>query len=171
MKGGSVKCWGYTGDGELGVPGNGPQDCEFGEFDHPCATTPVTVTGVSGATSVAAGQNHVCALLKSAKVECWGANSDSPIVESGLTTVKQLSLNGLEGEDKACALLTGGAVKCFAYDTPNTKPAPSTVAGFSPATYLFVGGESDCVVMVAGTVKCRGDNGDTASKPVVVTGL
>jgi alpha-tubulin suppressor-like RCC1 family protein len=170
LLGGSVKCWGYTGDGELGYRVDGPQDCEYGEFSHPCAETPMTVKGVSGAASVSVAQNHVCADLKTGKVECWGNNSVTPVIVRGLTGVTQLATNGTS-TDHSCALLKTSTVSCFAYDTNTIKFAPRPVAGLSGAKLLAVGNNTDCAVLAAGTVKCWNDDGTTTTKPVLVTGL
>jgi Regulator of chromosome condensation (RCC1) repeat len=168
---GAVKCWGYTGDGELGIDGNGPQQCQFGEFTHSCSRNARTVKGVSNAIAVSAGQNHVCALLKTAQVECWGNNSITPVIVRGLSAVTQLSTNGLDGHDKSRALLKNGTVQYFAYDAKQYSPLPTTVAGLTGATFVAVGGSTDCAVLAAGTVKCWGDNGTTATTPVIVSGL
>ena len=168
---GAVKCWGYTGDGELGIPGNGPQQCEFGEFSHTCSRNARTVKGVSNAIAVAAGQNHVCALLKTGQVECWGANSVTPVIVRGLSGVRQISINGFEGNDKSRALLTNGTVKYFSYDSKQHAPLPTGVAGITTGSFIAVGANTDCAVLAAGTVACWNDDGTTATTPVTVQGL
>ena len=168
---GAVKCWGYTGDGELGIPGNGPQSCEFGEFAHSCSRKARTVKGVANATAVSAGQNHVCALLKTAQVECWGNNSVTPVLVRGLTGVKQISTNGYSGDDKTRALLKSGTVQYFSYNSKQRAPLPTTVSGLSGATFIAIGANTDCATLAAGAVKCWADNGTTASTPVIVSGL
>jgi alpha-tubulin suppressor-like RCC1 family protein len=78
---GSVDCWGDNAFGELGDgTTSGPDGCYPG--NQPCSTTPVPVSGLSGATEVAsagtdysAALNHSCALLSSGDIDCWGDNS------------------------------------------------------------------------------------------------
>jgi len=170
LQAGTVKCWGYTGDGELGV-GPGQETCEFGEFSHSCARTPTTVKGVSNAIAVSAGQNHVCALLKNAQVECWGNSSTTPVIVRGLSAVEQIATNGLDGNDKSRALLKNGTVKYFPYDSKQHAPLPTAVGGIATASFIAIGGSTDCAVLTAGTVKCWGDNGTTATTPVIIQGL
>ncbi|MFO0713046.1 MAG: hypothetical protein U0353_24540 [Sandaracinus sp.] len=61
---GSVECWGYNANGELGIGLVGDQP------------TPVAVTGVSAASSVAAASGVSCAVVTGGQVACWGANRD-----------------------------------------------------------------------------------------------
>lgn len=83
---GEVRCWGQNGSGELGNP--------IPDF----SATPVAVTGITGATAIAAGSNHTCALVGGV-VKCWGNNDsyelgdltsqsrDAPVVVQGLNKV------------------------------------------------------------------------------------
>ena len=60
--GGSISCWGYNGDGQLG---NG---------SYESSNSPVEVAGITDAVSVAAGLKHACALRTGGAVTCWGNN-------------------------------------------------------------------------------------------------
>jgi hypothetical protein len=175
LQNGTVDCWGYDGSNELGVPtGSTNRTCPFGEFSAPCSKIPRPVKGVSGVTSVSASQNHVCAVLKNKSVECWGANSPSPVIEKGLTDVARLVTDGSNTADQTCALLGNGTVECtVGYDTATYKPAPFRVAGLSGVTAVSIGDVSSCAVLAIGTVKCwqESDNNTTTTKPVTVTGL
>ena len=62
LKNGTVKCWGYNGEGELGNGTTAP------------ALTPVSVSGLGGANSVTTGGRHACAEMKNAVAKCWGEN-------------------------------------------------------------------------------------------------
>jgi alpha-tubulin suppressor-like RCC1 family protein len=61
---GSVKCWGYGGYYQLGI----------GSTDS--SNVPVTVVGLSGPVmAVSMGYEHVCALMSTGTVSCWGKNT------------------------------------------------------------------------------------------------
>ena len=69
---GTVMCWGDNGYDELGNASvTGACQAPFGV----CSTTPVAVTGLSGATAIATGAYFGCALLSTGGVSCWGFNS------------------------------------------------------------------------------------------------
>jgi hypothetical protein len=60
---GTVKCWGFNLDGELG------------DGTRLTSATPTEVSGLgSGATGVAAGGGQTCALTAEGGLKCWGSN-------------------------------------------------------------------------------------------------
>ena len=76
---GAVYCWGDNSYGQLGD----------GTFTT--RTSPVLVTGVSGATSVSVGRVFTCARLSSGTVKCWGDNSNGQL-GNGTTTASTLAV-------------------------------------------------------------------------------
>ena len=72
LKGGTVKCWGFSQYGELGPGIVGPENCPFSDFDFGCSTKPLTVKGITGATAVSVRDHSSCAVVKKGKVTCWG---------------------------------------------------------------------------------------------------
>jgi len=73
--GGTVVCWGSNRRGEIG---DGMMDghsvCTFGATSIDCSSTPVAVTGVTGAAEITAGFKHTCARTTAGEVFCWGFN-------------------------------------------------------------------------------------------------
>jgi alpha-tubulin suppressor-like RCC1 family protein len=107
----TVKCWGNNSYGQVGNGASGT-----------LVTTPVAVTSLTGATALALGSYHSCALLTTGAVKCWGlntsgqlgnttsTNSSSPVQVSGLTSgVSEISV----GSYYTCAALSAGGIKCW----------------------------------------------------------
>ena len=67
VDGGTVDCWGYNQDGELGRAENGQVTAQPGP--------PLT-----GVTAIAAGEDRACALLADGTVQCWGSGTSTPVV-------------------------------------------------------------------------------------------
>ena len=61
----SATCWGRGSYGRLGYSSSGASN----------KYTPVSVSGISTATSVSSGGSHTCAVLSSGTVRCWGLGS------------------------------------------------------------------------------------------------
>jgi alpha-tubulin suppressor-like RCC1 family protein len=61
---GAVKCWGR---GDYGQLGDGTSTVS--------TSVPVTVSGVSSATSISVGAYSACALISGGTVKCWGSNN------------------------------------------------------------------------------------------------
>ena len=64
LSNGSIQCWGCNTDGQLG---NGTTAD---------SSVPVTVSGITNAIAVAAGDSdHTCAVLSNGSIQCWGCNT------------------------------------------------------------------------------------------------
>ena len=110
ISGGSVKCWGSNSNGTLG------------DGTTTMRTSPVSVSGLSGVSELAAGSDFTCARLSDGTAKCWGLasngrlgnNNDStnqltPVSVSGLTGATQISAKNMS----TCAVISGDAVKCW----------------------------------------------------------
>jgi alpha-tubulin suppressor-like RCC1 family protein len=182
---GSVACWGYNFQGQLG---NGTRSD---------STTPVTVPGLADAVAVTTGDLFSCALLADGTARCWGNNSwgelgngtttrsVTPVAVTGLTNAVAISA----GSHHACALLGDGTARCWGPNSEGelgtgpftgSSSVPVTVAGLANATSITAGANHTCAMVNDGTARCWGDNGSgqvgngpgtDAYAPVAVTGL
>ncbi|MBW0282600.1 hypothetical protein ATN38_05020 [Rhodococcus sp. FH8] len=160
---------------------------------------PVTTTSAesAGATALALGNSHTCALTPSATVKCWGDNQygqlgdDTPSNRS--TPAQVAGVSGATaitaGDSHTCALMPAGTAKCWGGNTNgalgantewNFSSTPVQVVGISGATAITAGKYHTCALTAGGTVHCWGDNqygrlGDgtteNRSTPVQVAGI
>ena len=213
---GTVMCWGYNQDGELGdgsvtnklapvaVSGlSGITAIAAGAF-HTCAITstravkcwgegsgrqmgngtltsvnaiPVSVSNITDATHIAAGNSHTCVVTSTGSVMCWGDNgfyqsggdssvyNEVPVTIPGLSDVTITAVTA--GTSHSCALTTSGIVRCWGKNdwgqlgngTTTDQIIPVTVSGINNAVAIGAGGTHTCAIISGGTVKCWGENG------------
>ena len=65
---GSVRCWGYGGDGRLGYGNTN----SVGDQQTPGSVGPVDLGAGRSAVAISAGADHTCARLEDGSVRCWG---------------------------------------------------------------------------------------------------
>jgi alpha-tubulin suppressor-like RCC1 family protein len=170
---GTARCWGLNANGQLG---NGTTTQ---------STTPVVVSGLTGATSLGVGEAFACAVTGGA-VKCWGYNgngslgngtttsSSTPVAVSGIANAVSVSAGRLH----ACARLADGTAKCWGFNnagqlgngTGTQSTSPVAVTGLSGVVGIAAGFAHTCALMETGQAKCWGDNtygqlgdGNTAS--------
>lgn len=162
---GSARCWGSNGTGQLG-------DGSAVQF----RTTPVTVTGLTRATALAAGSIHTCATRVDGSGRCWGANDagqlgdgttlqrSTPVPVSGLSR----AIAVVAAEEHSCALRNDATVRCWGGNdagqlgdgTTTQRTAPVQVTGLTTATGIAASnhGIYTCALKVNGAPACWGDN-------------
>jgi len=178
---GGVKCWGYgpyyLGDGVTFESG-----------------TPVNVTGVSNAASVAVGYESTCIVMKDGTMKCWGYNGYGQLGDGTTTTTYtpvSATITGVaqacSGEYHTCVVTTSGAVQCVGYNsygqlgngtTTSSKTWVTPIA--SGAASVACGNLHTCALLANGTAKCWGYNGSgqlgdgtntQRTSPVAVSGF
>ena len=185
---GGVKCWGWSGNGRLGI------GTASGSY-----STPVDVVSLAArAIAVDGGQYFTCALLITGQVQCWGqsyfgqlgGNNNSstdygtPQNVSNINNAVAISTGSTHG----CAVLSTGAVQCWGAgangqigDGGGTqRNTPQTVSGITNAVAISAGAFHTCALLSTGYVRCwglntngqLGDNTTTSSNtPVDVSNI
>jgi alpha-tubulin suppressor-like RCC1 family protein len=156
---GDLFCW---GDGSYG---------RFGDGSSLIYAEPIKVDGLPDEVkTLAAGQYHLCASLKTNEVGCWGALSSEqeytslqPFVVSGLSSeiVKLVA-----GGGHTCGLTIDGGVKCWGDNYFGQLGDGTNLPSFIPVDVdgctsgvveIASGGGHVCALMADGKVKCWGD--------------
>jgi alpha-tubulin suppressor-like RCC1 family protein len=117
---GTVSSWGGNVYGELGDGSNhGPQECFHGA--EPCSTSPVSVTGLSGASAVAGGSNFNLAIAAEA-----GPTALTEPAAPLSATEEQLNASvDPNGESVSDCQFQWGASSSYGHTAPCT-PAPAS---------------------------------------------
>lgn len=140
LGGGRVKCWGDNTAGQLGTA-----------TAHVIEPDPVLVGTVVGATAIAAGMAHACAIVEGGAVKCWGHNTTGQL-GNGSTTGTMANRLGWTAEDVAgltgvsaisaaswhtCALVRGKGVKCWGANESGQVGDGTTTDRYTPVDVVF----------------------------------
>jgi alpha-tubulin suppressor-like RCC1 family protein len=162
-KTGTVSCWGYNLDGQLGNGDTGKSDA------------PVDVKGINNAFLVAAGGSFSCAVRGTGTVACWGNNSHgqlgtgdqngqlTPVVVTGAAK-DVISITA--GQSHTCIVKSDGSVMCWGegengqLGNGGKDPSLVPVAVTMPvkAVAVSAGERSTCALAATGAVYCWGAN-------------
>jgi alpha-tubulin suppressor-like RCC1 family protein len=164
---GSIDCWGYNRDGQVG-------DGTVNRVRPYASPSPSRVAGITNAVSISAGYFHTCALIAGGTVKCWGHITASdfaptPLLESAIPEQVPSITNAISistGGFHTCALLAGGSVKCWGADQfgqlgdgkLQDSAKPVTVLGIKNAVSISSGVLHSCALLSGGAVKCWGGN-------------
>jgi alpha-tubulin suppressor-like RCC1 family protein len=167
---GTVACWGWNSDGQVG------------NATTVDAHTPATVGGLAGATLVAAGGRHSCAVVAATNsVVCWGqgalgqlgnggnAGSLTPVVVMGLpngsgSAIRQIAAGG----GHTCVLVTSGDAYCWGLNdhgqigdgTTTNRNTARRVMSSGAFVEIRCGDRYTCGRAASGGAACWGNNTD-----------
>ena len=170
---GTVRCWGSSTYGALGLPG---------ELHVAAPRFRVDVGGY--VTKLSVGTLRVCVLLDTGAVRCWGAGEacglgygelehvgdDETPASKGDIDLGGKAVDIAAGSTNTCALMEDGGVRCWGCggvgalgygndETIGDDEAPATAGDVSlggRATSIAVGHGSSCAVLETGGVRCWG---------------
>jgi alpha-tubulin suppressor-like RCC1 family protein len=164
---GTVRCWGFNDQGQLG------------SGDTQARAVPTQVPGLHGVVQLALAENSSCALLADGTARCWGWNlrgqigggrteqpRTAPAPVPGLSGAVQIAL----GESHGCARLRDETVRCWGDnsagevgDSSGTRRTAATVVidpqsggPLTGVTSLALGMSHSCALMKDATVRCWG---------------
>jgi len=127
----SVKCWGRSDLGNLGIGTTATMGDQAGEM---AALSSINLGTGRTATSISGSNVHTCALLDNASVKCWGHG-----------------LNGRLGQGNTSNL--GGGANEMGDNLPSIDLGTGRTA-----TAIAAGGAHSCAILDNGSVKCWGRN-------------
>lgn len=167
---GSVWCWGWNADGQLGnglVDLGGPCPGDAGHCDIPFNPHPPSpVMGLySRAIAISANYATTCAVVSGGTVWCWGFGyGPLPVQVNGVQNASYVAVGGLA----SCVMMADGTVQCWGKNSTgqlgngtNTDSAtPVNVVGISDAVAIRSApmAWSTCAQISTGGVECWGDN-------------
>lgn len=169
---GTVVCWGWQNNGELG------------QATHGMHETPqsVPMPGGEAAVAISISLTHGCAVLDTGRVTCWGSNTNgqfgdgttapSTITGSASTPVLldggRRAVEVAAGQDFTCALSEVGGVNCWGRNIDGRlgdgtligrqTPTPIALGPTLRVVQVRVGTLHGCALVATGAVYCWGDN-------------
>ncbi len=172
LAGGTARCWGRNGSGQLGD----------GTTSQRLLPTPVLT--LSSAVQITAGDNHTCALLGSSydagtdtftsgTARCWGSNLDGKLGDGSTegrptpTAVSEMAgaMSITAGTHHTCAVLATRAARCwgsnfgrFGDGSTVGRPTPTAVSSLFDAVQIEAGAEHTCALLASGAARCWGYN-------------
>ena len=189
VAGGTARCWGFNGNGQLG------------DGTTTVASSPVTVSGLTGASALAGGAATTRARQSDATLQRWGYNGGGGLGDTTRTqrlTPVDVAAEPLvvrdvvaveNGSIHTCILLETGTVECSGQGIVNGELGNGTftnarilvpATGLSGVTAISAGENHTCAVSADTTLRCWGRNangqlgdGTTVKRnvPVTVSGL
>ena len=154
---GSLYCWGWGGQGQLGDGTNGESH------------VPQVVPGLGNVLGVSAGGEHTCAILPGGAVSCWGANNNGQVGAASIDPQRSPGavpgLDGVSGISASvggtCAVLAAGGIACWGSNFGG-ELGRGRAPGFSTVPVEVVGPDNDITMISSGALTVTALRGDGA---------
>lgn len=190
---GAVSCWGFGAQSGTNNPNGALGNEIVGSI-----LTPLAVSGVLGATGIAASQSggfsRTCIVNSAGSVLCWGLgplgngvldpNRRTRTAVGGISDIVAIKA----GHDHTCAVGIAGAISCWGDNSSgqlgngrtNSSGYPVSVMGLPFSVAVAPGHSHTCALTRVGTVWCWGGNRSgqlgigtltSSSAPIQVSGL
>ena len=127
---GSVHCWGYGTEGQLGYGATSER-----------MTPGEAIPGLANVTQISTGEEHTCALVAGGSAHCWGEGEEAQLgygstsdrtspgeAIPGLSDIRQIS----SGFSHTCAFAINGSVYCWGQGTSGQLGNGNTTNQASP---------------------------------------
>ena len=173
---GSVKCWGWDDNGQLGD--GGTSHTQYTKTNSP--SNPIDLGTNRTAVAISAGWGHTCAVLDNGELKCWGSDNQGELGDGGghLNTAAPSSTAICLGTGRTavavsagyrntCAILDNGSLKCWGqYTTTGHNAGNMAVSAPGDAINLGTGRTAvsvsagywhACAILDNGEVKCWGE--------------
>jgi len=145
-------CWGYNGDGQLGIPA--------GE----AKAYPNLVPSVQRFRSVSGGRYHTCGVTLSGGIICWGQNRDGRAIPGDPVSFQAVQAGLLH----TCGLSMSREVWCWGSNgegqlgsgTAGPSGAETRVSAGTQYKAVAAGGLHTCGIKEDGTAWCWGSNAE-----------
>lgn len=175
---GTLRCWGQNQYGQLGHG----HTANVGDDETAASAPDVDVGG--RVLSVAAGEQHTCALLEGGAIRCWGSNRGGALGYGHTQTIGDDELPSSAGDVDLggpavllaagtlhnCAVLATGSLRCWGENSygelgyGHTEPigddeTPAEAGDVDvggTVTQLVAGDTSTCALLETGNVRCWG---------------
>jgi len=136
LSGGSLRCWGSGGGGQLGYGNTNAVGTGAGPTPTIASAGAVPVGAGRTVRAVTAGDGHTCAILDDGSVRCWGSGSSGRL---GYGTTNNVG----DGSGPTPTIESAGPVPLGAGHT---------------ARAITAGGAHTCAILDDGSVRCWGAN-------------
>jgi len=157
---GTARCWGSNSSGQLG------------DGTTTTRLSPVAVSGLTNAVSIAVGEFHTCALLANRFPFCWGFNSSGQLGNGTLNSQSVPIIAGLDntvaiagGNNHTCGLRADGTAWCWGNNLLGQLGIGTTVSRSVPdfvnllnVVAIAGGFGHTCALVANGGARCWGDN-------------